>query len=50
MARLSPMRGARVLVAACLAPALALAALPLPPETPVATVVESYHGEYVGDR
>jgi len=34
---------------ALLAPSLALA-LPPPPATPVATVVEQYHGEYVGDR
>ena len=43
------MRLARAAATAWLVPALAIA-LPPAPETPVATVVESYHGQYVGDR
>ena len=43
------MRIARSVVIALVAPAMAWA-LPPPPATPVATVVESYHGEFVGDR
>jgi len=43
------MRIARSVVIALVAPAMARA-LPPPPATPVATVVESYHGEFVGDR
>ena len=43
------MKFGRAALIALVAPALALA-LPPPPATPVATVVERYHGEYVGDR
>ena len=43
------MRLGRAALIALVAPALALA-LPPPPATPVATVVEPYHGAFVGDR